>query len=159
VVAATAYNQKSFWKLKKWAKLRNWVPVENALIPPLRRKKDDTKTHTIYGGKATLFAKRFFPNSTANFNALEAITQLSSVQFELPTRVISNNMKDILRSIKFWKAPKENNIPADLLKACRKSLYQMLAALIISSFNAALFSRRFRTAKVSILPKPNKTVA
>jgi hypothetical protein len=35
----------------------------------------------------------------------------------------------------------------------------MLAALIISSFNAAYFSRRFRTAKVLILPKSNKTVA
>jgi hypothetical protein len=34
----------------------------------------------------------------------------------------------------------------------------MLAALITSSFNAAYFLRRFRTAKVSVLPKPNKTV-
>jgi hypothetical protein len=35
----------------------------------------------------------------------------------------------------------------------------MLAALIISSFNAAYFPRRFRTAKMSVLPKPNKTIA
>jgi hypothetical protein len=35
----------------------------------------------------------------------------------------------------------------------------VLAALITSSFNAAYFPRRFRTAKVSVLPKPNKTVA
>jgi hypothetical protein len=34
----------------------------------------------------------------------------------------------------------------------------MLAAFVISSFNAAYFPRRFRTATMLILPKPNKTV-
>jgi hypothetical protein len=33
-----------------------------------------------------------------------------------------------------------------------------LAALIISSFTAAYFPRRFRIAKVTVLPKPNKTL-
>jgi hypothetical protein len=80
-------------------------------------------------------------------------------QFALLTRVINKNVKNILRGIKPWKALRENNIPADLLKACRKLLYQMLAALITSSFNAAYFPRRFRTAKISVLLKPNKTVA
>jgi hypothetical protein len=67
-------------------------------------------------------------------------------------------VEDIFRGIKFWKAPREDNIPADLLKAYRKPLYQMLAALITSSFNAAYFPRRFRTAKMLVLSKPNKTV-
>jgi hypothetical protein len=35
-------------------------------------------------------------------------------------------------------------------------LHQTLAALIISSFIAAYFPRRFRIAKVTVLPKPNK---
>jgi hypothetical protein len=35
----------------------------------------------------------------------------------------------------------------------------MLAMLIISSFNAAYFPRRFRATKISILPKPNRTIA
>jgi hypothetical protein len=35
----------------------------------------------------------------------------------------------------------------------------VLAAFITSSFNAVYFSRRFRTAKILVLPKPNKTVA
>jgi hypothetical protein len=68
-------------------------------------------------------------------------------------------VEDIFRGIKPWKAPGEDNIPAGLLKACGKPLYQVLAALITSSFNAAYFPRRFRTAKVLVLPKPNKTVA
>jgi hypothetical protein len=35
----------------------------------------------------------------------------------------------------------------------------MLAALITNSFNAAYFPRKFRTAKISVLPKPSKTIA
>jgi hypothetical protein len=125
----------------------------------LRRSEDNTKTHITYDEKTTLFAEKFFPNSTADFNALKTIMQLSSSQFALLTRVTSSNIKDIFRGTKFWKASGENNIPADLLKACGKPLYQMLAALIISSFEAAYFSRRFYTAKMSVLPKPNKTIA
>jgi hypothetical protein len=38
-------------------------------------------------------------------------------------------------------------------------LQKILAALVISSFNAAYFPRRFKIAKVTVLPKPNKTIA
>jgi hypothetical protein len=31
--------------------------------------------------------------------------------------------------------------------------------LVISSFNAAYFPRRFKIAKITVLPKPNKTIA
>jgi hypothetical protein len=96
-VAATAYDQESLWKLERWARLRNWVPAEDVIIPPLRRSEDDTETHIIYDGKATLFAERFFSNPTADLNALEAITQLSSIQFALPTRVTSSDVEDIFR--------------------------------------------------------------
>jgi hypothetical protein len=46
-----------------------------------------------------------------------------------------------------------------LVKACGKPLYRVLAALIISSFEAAYFPCCFKTAKVIVLPKPNKTTA
>jgi hypothetical protein len=77
-VAATAYDQKNLWKLKKWTRLRNWIPAKDAIIPPLRRSEDDIEIHIIHDGKATLFAKRFFRNFTADFNALKTITQLFS---------------------------------------------------------------------------------
>jgi hypothetical protein len=38
-------------------------------------------------------------------------------------------------------------------------LHKTLAALVTSSFNAAYFPRRFKIAKVTILPKPNKIIA
>jgi hypothetical protein len=38
-------------------------------------------------------------------------------------------------------------------------LHKTLIALVISSFNAAYFPRRFKIAKVTVLPKLNKTIA
>jgi hypothetical protein len=38
-------------------------------------------------------------------------------------------------------------------------LRKTLTALVISSFNAAYFPRRFKIAKVTVLPKLNKTIA
>jgi hypothetical protein len=88
-----------------------------------------------------------------------AIAQLPRNQFPIFQRVTSDEIEDILRSTKPWKAPEKNNIPAGLLKACGKPLYKMLAALIISSFEAVYFSCCFKTAKVIMLPKFNKTIA
>jgi hypothetical protein len=37
-------------------------------------------------------------------------------------------------------------------------LHKTFVALVTSSFNAAYFPRRFKIAKVTVLPKPNKTI-
>jgi hypothetical protein len=74
-------------------------------------------------------------------------------------RVIKNEIEDIIKSTKSWKASGKDNIPTGLLKACGKPLYKTLAALVTSSFNAAYFPRRFKIAKVTVLLKPNKTIA
>jgi hypothetical protein len=74
-------------------------------------------------------------------------------------RVTKNEIENIIKSTKFWKAFGENNISIGLFKACGKLLHKTLAALVTSSFNAAYFPRRFKIAKVTILPKPNKIIA
>jgi hypothetical protein len=38
-------------------------------------------------------------------------------------------------------------------------LHKTFAALVTSSFNATYFPRRFKVAKITILPKPNKIIA
>jgi hypothetical protein len=65
----------------------------------------------------------------------------------------------MLRYIKPWKAPREDNIPIGLLKACGKPLYNVLAKLITSSFNAAYIPEKIRIAKIFVLSKLNKTKA
>jgi hypothetical protein len=74
-------------------------------------------------------------------------------------RVIKDEIENIIKSTKSWKTPGKDNISTELLKACGKVLHKTLAALVISSFNAAYFPRRFKIAKVTILPKPNKIIA
>jgi hypothetical protein len=73
-------------------------------------------------------------------------------------RITADEIEGILRDVRPWKAPEKDNITTELLKACSKPLHQTLAALIISSFTAACFPRRFKIAKVTVLPKPNKTL-
>jgi hypothetical protein len=73
-------------------------------------------------------------------------------------KVTANEIKGILRDARPWKAPGEDNIAIGLLKACGKPLHRTLAVLVTSSFTAAYFPRRFRVAKVTVLPKPNKTL-
>jgi hypothetical protein len=73
-------------------------------------------------------------------------------------RVTADEIEGILRNVRPWKAPEEDNITTGLLKACGKFLHQTLAALITSSFTAAYFPRRFRITKITVLLKFNKTL-
>jgi retron-type reverse transcriptase len=68
-------------------------------------------------------------------------------------------IEDIIRNSRPWKAPGDDGLPIGLLKACGKPLFRALAALASSSFQAAYFPKRFKKARVTVLPKPNKTAA
>jgi hypothetical protein len=87
---------------------------------------------------------------------MEQLPQYSHIMFQ---QVTKDEIEDIIKSTKSWKAPGENNIPTGLLKACGKLLHKTLIALVTSSFNAAYFLRRFKIAKITVLPKPNKIIA
>jgi hypothetical protein len=84
--------------------------------------------------------------------------QLPRHSYIIFQRITKNKTKDIIKNTKSCKAPEKDNIPTGLFKTCGKLLYKTLIALIISSFNAAYFPRRFKIAKITVLPKPNKTI-
>jgi hypothetical protein len=106
-----------------------------------------------------LLAERFFPKPQADIQELEAaVEQPSKGSHAASQRVTANEIKGILRNIRPWKAPEKDNIATGLFKACGKLLHQTLAALIISSFIAAYFPRKFKIDKITVLPKPNKTL-
>jgi hypothetical protein len=85
--------------------------------------------------------------------------QLLRHSHTISQRVTENEIEDIIKSTKSWKASEKDNIFTGLFKACGKLLYKTFAALVTSSFNAAYFPRRFKIAKVTVLPKPNKIIA
>jgi hypothetical protein len=74
-------------------------------------------------------------------------------------RVTKDEIKDIIKSIKSWKASGKDNIPTGLFKAYGKLLYKTLALLVTNSFNAVYFPRKFKIIKITVLPKPNKIIA
>jgi hypothetical protein len=106
-----------------------------------------------------LLAERFFPKPQADIQKLEAaVEQPPKSSHAASQRVTADEIEGILRNVRPWKAPEKDNITTELLKACGKPLHQILAALITSSFTAAYFLRKFRIAKLTVLPKPNKTL-
>jgi hypothetical protein len=84
--------------------------------------------------------------------------QLSRYLHMMSQRVTKDEIEDIIKSTKSWKAPEEDNIFTGLLKACGKLLHKTFAALVTSSFNVIYFPRRFKVAKVTVLPKLNKII-
>jgi hypothetical protein len=70
-----------------------------------------------------------------------------------------NEIKDIIRNSRPWKAPENDGLSIGFLKACGKPLFRALAALAFSSFQAAYFPKRFKKARMTVLPKPNKIAA
>jgi hypothetical protein len=104
-----------------------------------------------------LFAERFFPKPQADIQKLKAaVEQLPRGLHAASQRITAGEIEGILRDVRPWKAPGEDNIAIGLFKACGKPLHQTLAALIISNFIAAYFPRRFKIAKITVLSKPNK---
>jgi hypothetical protein len=85
--------------------------------------------------------------------------QLPRHSYTIFQQITENEIKDIIKSTKSWKAPGKNNISIGLFKACGKLLHKIFVILVTSSFNAAYFPRRFKIAKVTVLPKPNKIIA
>jgi hypothetical protein len=140
--------------------LRNWLPPESITILPLRRSEKETGTQNSHNSKAELFAERFFPDPRADPEALQAARkQRPNCEFIMFQRVTMNEIKDIIRNSRPWKAPKDDGLSIGLLKACGKLLFRALAALASSSFQAAYFPKRFKKARITILLKPNKTAA
>jgi hypothetical protein len=135
----------------------NRRPPESITIPPLQRCEGANNLQTTHQGKSGLLAERFFPKPQADIQELEAaVEQPSRGSHAAFQRVTADEIKGILRNVRPWKAPEKNNIAIELFKACGKPLHQTLAALITSNFTAAYFPRRFKIAKVTVLPKPNK---
>jgi hypothetical protein len=159
-VAATAHKQEDLWRLERWARLKSWSPLESTIIPPLRRSEEETGTQNSYNGKAELFVERFFPDSRADPEALQAAReQRPNCEFTMFQRVIMDEIEDIIRNSRPWKASENDGLPIGLLKACGKPLFRALAAFASNSFQAAYFPKRFKKARVTVLPKPNKTAA
>jgi hypothetical protein len=123
-IAATAHKQKDLWKLEKWARFRSWVSPESITIPPLQRCEGANNLQITHQGKSGLLAERFFSKPQADIQELEAaVEQPPKSSYAASQRVTADEIKGILRDVRPWKAPGEDNITTGLLKACGKPLH------------------------------------
>jgi hypothetical protein len=115
--------------------LKSWLPPESTIIPPLRRSEEETGTQNSHNGKAELFAERFFPDLRANPEALQAARkQRPNCEFIIFQQVTMDEIEDIIRNSRPWKASEDNGLSIEFLKACGKPLFKTLAAFAFSSF-------------------------
>lgn len=155
----TAKSPRKLWSLQKWARLRSTTSAEPPGIPELSRSEKDTHKARTHSEKAALLAERFFPNPPADLSDLDGPQQLPTSSFAIKKEVTSSEVAAILRNTAAWKSPGEDLLPVGFLRACGQPVYDVLATLISKSFELAYYPKRFRSARVAIIPKPNKTKA
>lgn len=156
-VAAASQDTKSLWSLERWARLRSWQPPEAAKMPELRKAEGDTQTARTHSEKAAMLAERFFPCPAADLTDIGC--EPPRRRFTMAQGVSCEDVADVLRNMGSWKAAGGDNIATGLLKACGKPLLEVVAKLVEGSFALAYYPKLFRSARVVVIPKPNKTIA
>jgi hypothetical protein len=115
---------------------------------------------TSHQDKATILARRFFPDSVADLSDVYLDLQDGQHQrFTLDYTVTEAEITDILKKTGAWKAPGQDLLPTGFLKACKGPLAKLLAELATASLRLEHFPTQFRAAKVVVLRKPGKTIA
>jgi retron-type reverse transcriptase len=160
-LAAASNDSRELWNLERWARLRSHQPPEPISLPPLRQGTDtDSPVATSHSDKASILARRFFPDSTADLSDIQLDLQDHQYQrFTLDQTVTEDDITDILKKTGAWKAPGLDLLPTGFLKACKTPLAKLLAELATASLQLEHFPTQFRAAKVVVLRKPGKTVA
>ena len=152
----------SFWALERWARLHSGQPPTPAHLPELNNSEHLGSPARTFQEKAQILAQRFFPEESEGA-AIVPDLEFHDTSFTSPTpieincKITAEDVIEVIKRTKPWKAPGNDGIPAGFLKACGCSLAEKLATLIQASLDLEWFPSRFRNAKVVVLPKPGKT--
>ena len=155
----TARDSESLWSLQRWARLRSQAPPEEHGIPALKRSEGDTQPAVTHAEKTKVLADRFFPSPPADLTDVVPDPLSLPQRFVIDKEVDELDIQIIVASIASWKSPGDDLLPNGFLTACGEPLYRCLAYLSNKSFELGWFPERFRTARVAVIPKPNKPVA
>lgn len=149
------------WRIERWARLRSGIAPAPPQLPPLERP--GLPPATTHKDKAKVLAARFFPKPWADNTDLPPLLpdsqRAGGVTAPVLPQVSPDDIKDVLKKIQSWKAPGADGLPAGFLKACGDSFTQTLAIIAEASFALGHYPARFRTASVTVIPKPGKTPA
>lgn len=152
-LAAASARDRDIWALERWARLRSSAPADSGRIPELTGS-DGATTARTHAEKAALLAGRFFPPPRL---PQTAALPSAKERFTVEQTVSSADVAQELRNTSQWKAPGDDLIPTGLLLHCGAALHQELAHIASASFALGYFPKRFRSARVVVIPKPGKT--
>ena len=125
----------------------------------MRRHAGDEQLASSHAERASLLAEKFFPCPEADLSDLDGAEASTGTPpaLDIPQGVSPDDIQQVIKCTGAWKAPGEDLLPAGFLKACGKPLLEVLSSLVEASFTLAYYPRRFRAARVVVIPKPNKT--
>ena len=155
-------DSSKLWRLEKWARTRSGLPPEPAQLPELQGDHPGDPVAATFEEKTQALAARFFPSQKADCTGIQDQQfhdDSFQASFQMDDPINEHEVKQAIQRAGSWSAPGLDGIPAGLLKACGSHLVQVLQPLIQASFDLEYFPKRFRTAVVAVVPKPNKTPA
>ena len=155
-------DSSKLWRLEKWARTRSGLPPEPAQLPELQGDHPGDPVAATFEEKTQALAARFFPSQKADCTGIQDQQfhdDSFQASFQMDDPINEHEVKQAIQRVDSWSAPGLDGIPAGLLKACGSHLVQVLQPLIQASFDLEYFPKRFRTAVVAVVPKPNKTPA
>jgi exonuclease III len=154
-VHEASISTEGIWKLAKWARTKSFLPAEPPQMPDMQWQGT---TYSTIEGKAEALCGRFYPNVQADTSDVEpGLRQLGArEELEMEQRVVADDIRAILRSIKPDKGPGIDEIPNRFLQAMGEPLVNAMQSLITAVIKLSYFPQRFRSARTIVLRKPRK---
>lgn len=146
---------EGIWKLAKWGRT-NHGPVVLPVMPPLRTGE---ATATTIPEKAIVLRERFYPRVDADLDDIIDTTfsdNTFSNPLEIESQVTADEVAHLLRTRRINRAPGDDSISNDFLKAMGEPLTKAVACLATACWQVGHYPARFRHARTVVIRKPNK---
>jgi len=146
---------EGIWKLAKWGKTSHG-PVVLPVMPPL--VTEEGTAYTI-PEKAQALRARFYPKVEADLDDITDTTFTEETfpqALEVCQEVTADEIMALIRTRRANKAPGNDSIPNDFLKAMGLPLAKAVAAIATACWKTGHYPQRFRQARTVVLRKPGK---
>ena len=146
---------EGLWKLAKWGKT-DYGAIQLPTMPTLRTAAGSART---IHEKAKALKERFYPEVHAD---LQDISDMSfnddsfMPTIELKKHVQAEEVTNLLRTRRRNKAPGNDSISNEFLKAMGEPMAKAIAALTEACWKLEHYPERFRQARTVVIRKPGK---
>lgn len=146
VVEEACINEKAMWKFSKWA--RNRTSSHQAAMPEIEGE-------TVPSRKALRFQQAFFPDAPVTANDdLQNYTYKDV--YKTPELIGENKIYSAIDQLSSGRAPGEDNIPSEILKATLEIIMPHIHRLFNLCYENSYCPSHFKKSITVVLRKPQK---